>query len=60
MQQSKKYQNGFDQAALWRVYVYLISSTSMQKENLVKNSVRRIKKSVGQNTKFCGNGVITS
>ena len=28
---------------LWRVYVYLISSTSMQKENPVANSVRQIK-----------------
>ena len=33
----------FDRAALWRVYVYLISSTSMQKENPVPNSVRQIK-----------------
>ena len=33
----------FDQAALWRVYVNLISSTSMQKENPVANSVRQIK-----------------
>ena len=33
----------FDQDALWRVYVYLISSTSMQKENPVSNSGRPIK-----------------
>ena len=33
----------FDRAALWRVYVYLISSTSMQKENPFWNSVRQIK-----------------
>ena len=33
----------FDREALWRVYVYLISSTSMQKENAVANSVRSIK-----------------
>ena len=33
----------FDRAALWRVYVYLISSTSMEKENPVMNSVRPIK-----------------
>ena len=32
-----------DRAALWRVYVYLISSTSMQKKNPVANSVRPIK-----------------
>ena len=32
----------FDRAALWRVYVYLISSTSMQKENPFWNSVRQI------------------
>ena len=28
----KSTKNWFDRAALWRVYVYLISSTSMQKE----------------------------
>ena len=33
----------FDRAALWRVYVYLISSASMQKENPVANSIRQIK-----------------
>ena len=33
----------FGRAALWRVYVYLISSTSMQKENPVANSGRPIK-----------------
>ena len=33
----------FERAALWRVYVYLISSTSMQKENPFWNSVRQIK-----------------
>ena len=33
----------FDRAALWRVYVYLISSTSMQKENPFWNSVHLIK-----------------
>ena len=29
----------FDLAALWRVYVYLISSTFIQKENPVANSI---------------------
>ena len=33
----------FDRAALWRVYNYYISSTLMQKENPVANSVRQIK-----------------
>ena len=33
----------FDRVAFWRVYVYLLSSTSMQKENPVANSVRPIK-----------------
>ena len=33
----------FDRAALWRVYLYLINSTSMQKENSFWNSVRQIK-----------------
>ena len=33
----------FDRAALWRVYVYLISSTSMQNENPFWNFVRQIK-----------------
>ena len=33
----------FERAALWRVYVYLISSTSMQKENPFWNSVYQIK-----------------
>ena len=41
--EQKKYQKWFDGAALWRVDVYLISSTSMQKENPVANSVRQIK-----------------
>ena len=40
---AKKYQKLFDRAALWRVYVYLISSTSMQNENPFWNSVRQIK-----------------
>ena len=44
LQQSKKVpKKWFDRAALWRVYVNLISSTSMQKENPVANSVRQIK-----------------
>ena len=44
LQQSKKVpQKWFDRAVLWRVYLYLISSTSMQKENPVENSVRQIK-----------------
>ena len=33
----------FERAALWRVYVYLISSTSIQKENPFWNSDRQIK-----------------
>ena len=48
----------FDRAALWRLYVYFVSSTSMQKENPVANSIRRKKKSVAQNTKM-RNGFIT-
>ena len=41
--QSKKVpKKWFDRAALWRVYVNLISSTSMQKENPFWNSVRQI------------------
>ena len=40
---AKKCQKRFDRAALWIVYVYLISSTPMQKENPVANSVRQIK-----------------
>ena len=39
----KKSQKWFDRAALWRVYVYSISWTSMQKENPFWNSVRQIK-----------------
>ena len=39
----KKKKKRFDRAALWRVYVYLISSTSIQKENPFWNSVRQIK-----------------
>ena len=35
---------------LWKVYVYLISSTSMQKENSVANSILPDKKSVAQIT----------
>ena len=42
-EQQKVLKKWFDRAALWRVYVYLISSTSMQKENPVANSVRQIK-----------------
>ena len=38
--EQKSTKKWFDRAALWRVYVYLISSTSMQKENPVANSVR--------------------
>ena len=37
------YKNCFDRAALWKVYVYLISSTSMQMENPFWNSVRQTK-----------------
>ena len=40
---AKKDQQWFDWAALWRVYVYSISSTSMQKQNPLANSVRQIK-----------------
>ena len=41
--EQKSTRKWFDRAALWRVYVYLISLTSMQKENPVANSVRPIK-----------------
>ena len=41
--EQKSTKKWFDRAALWRVYVYLISTTSMQKENPVANSVRQIK-----------------
>ena len=41
--EQKSTKKWFDWAALWRVYVHLISSTSMQKENPVANSVRQIK-----------------
>ena len=41
--EQKSTKKWFDRAALWRVYVYLISSTSMQKENPVANSGRPIK-----------------
>ena len=41
--EQKSTKKWFDRAALWRVYLYLISSTSMQKENPVANSVRQIK-----------------
>ena len=41
--EQKSTKKWFDRATLWRVYVYLISSTSMQKENPVVNSVRLIK-----------------
>ena len=41
--EQKKYQKRFDRATLWRVYAYLISSTSMQKENPFWNSIREIK-----------------
>ena len=40
--QEKSTKKWFDRAAFWRVYVYLISSTSMQKENPVANSGRPI------------------
>ena len=40
---AKKYQKWYDRAVLWEVYVYLFSSTSMQKENPVVNSIRQIK-----------------
>ena len=54
LQQSKKIpKKWFDRATLWRVYVYLISSTSMQKENPVANSVRQIKIRCAK-YKFCG------
>ena len=43
LKQSKKStKKWFDRAAPWTVYVYLISSTSMQKENPFWNSVRQI------------------
>ena len=41
--EKKSTKTWFDRAALGRVYVYLISSTSMQKETPVANSVRQIK-----------------
>ena len=41
--EQKSTKERFDRAALWRLYVYLISSTSMQKENLFWKSVRQIK-----------------
>ena len=41
--EQKSTKKWFDRAALWRVYVYFISSTSMQRENPVANSVRQIK-----------------
>ena len=41
--EQKSTKKWFDRAALWRVYVYFISSTYMQKENPVANSVRQIK-----------------
>ena len=41
--EQKSTKKWFDRAALLRVYVYLISSTYMQKENPVANSVRQIK-----------------
>ena len=41
--QQKSTKNWFDWATLWSVYVYLISSTSMQKENPFWKSVRQIK-----------------
>ena len=41
--EQKSTKNWFDRATLWSVYVYLISSTSMQKENPVANSVRQMK-----------------
>ena len=41
--EQKSTKKWFDRAALWRVYVYLISSTSIQKENPFWNSIRQIK-----------------
>ena len=41
--EQKSTKKRFDRASLWRVYVYLISSTSMQKENPLSNSLPRIK-----------------
>ena len=41
--EQKSTKKWFDRVALWRVYVYFISSTSMQKENPFWNSVRQIK-----------------
>ena len=41
--EQKSTKTWFDWAALWRIYVYLISSTSLQKENPVVNSVHQIK-----------------
>ena len=44
LKHSKKVpKNGLTEPALWRVYVYLISSTSIQKENPFWNSIRQIK-----------------
>ena len=39
--EQKSTKTWFDWAAFWRIYVYLISLTSMQKENPVANSVPR-------------------
>ena len=41
--EQKSTKKWFDRAPLWRVCVYLISSTSIQKENPVANSGRPIK-----------------
>ena len=41
--QQKSTQKWFDRAALFRVYGYLICSTSMEKENPVANSILPIK-----------------
>ena len=40
--QQKSTKTWFDRVAHWRVYVYFISSTSMEKENPVANSGRPI------------------
>ena len=51
--QQKSTKKWFDRAALWRVYVYLISSTSMEKDNPVPNSVRPTKNPL-RKIQICG------
>ena len=47
--EQKSTKKWFDRAALWLVYVYLIISTSVQKQNPVANSVRQIKNRCAKN-----------